>query len=677
MVEEDVNSPNLSESETNINFSQSEVSSEKDQKKGKLCLSMIVKNESKIIERLIASVLPIIDSYCICDTGSTDNTIDIIQYCMETAGKPGIVLQEPFKNFGYNRTYALLAAEEWGEYALLLDADMVLNIGADFRKETLVANGYNVKQKTRTLDYYNLRLAKTGVGTKCVGPTHEYYDVPGGSVPRLDSLWITDIGDGGAKSDKFERDVRLLTEGLKEEPGNARYHFYLANSYRDLGKHREAIEWYKKRIALGGWREEVFYAKYEIGNCYDTLKEYENAIYWWLEAYNHHPGRAESLYEIVKHYRIKGKYTLAQRFLDIAKTIHYPSNDMLFIKKGVYEYELDFEQSILAFYTGFPLNYMRYLDLLGKGIHTQALLQNYQFYAKKLIQIGGSDIDFTDSQIIPVRGLEEPLRSSSPSILPDGNGYIMNVRYVNYTINKDGGYDFKHSDGKIITLNRVYTLDKEFRIQESHMFDAIENESLRYMGIEDVRLFRHQGDIRFLGTVEHITGLITVGKGVYDRSLRFLRSTALDSPNSRRCEKNWCYTHMSTGQLRVVYEWSPLTLYTEDMELVSKDTGVPPFFQHVRGSSHGFLLGEDIWFLCHVVDCYSRPRHYYHLFIILDANTLTYKRHSSMFKFHGNPIEYALGLIVEKERILISYSRMDATSAVHSIPREIVEKELF
>ena len=43
-----------------------------------LCLNMIVKNESKIIERLLTSVLSIIDTFCICDTGSTDNTIDII-----------------------------------------------------------------------------------------------------------------------------------------------------------------------------------------------------------------------------------------------------------------------------------------------------------------------------------------------------------------------------------------------------------------------------------------------------------------------------------------------------------------------------------------------------------------------------------------------------------------------
>jgi glycosyltransferase involved in cell wall biosynthesis len=44
-----------------------------------LCLNMIVKNESRIITRLLESVYKWIDCYCICDTGSTDDTIEIIE----------------------------------------------------------------------------------------------------------------------------------------------------------------------------------------------------------------------------------------------------------------------------------------------------------------------------------------------------------------------------------------------------------------------------------------------------------------------------------------------------------------------------------------------------------------------------------------------------------------------
>ena len=46
----------------------------------KICLNMIVKNESKVILRLFNSVYKFIDSYCICDTGSTDDTVSIITH---------------------------------------------------------------------------------------------------------------------------------------------------------------------------------------------------------------------------------------------------------------------------------------------------------------------------------------------------------------------------------------------------------------------------------------------------------------------------------------------------------------------------------------------------------------------------------------------------------------------
>jgi glycosyltransferase involved in cell wall biosynthesis len=205
--------------------------------KGKLCLNMIVKNESRIIERLLSSVLSIVDTYCICDTGSTDNTPEIIREFMKKHNKPGEVIIEPFNNFGYNRSFALDKAEPWGEYALLLDADMKLVIKPEFSKAELKDDGYLLIQGNPDMKYYNTRIVKTGIGVKCVSPTHEYYDFPKDSVQvKLLSLYIDDIGDGGCKADKFERDIRLLKEGLEEEPNNGRYHFYIGNSYKNIGK---------------------------------------------------------------------------------------------------------------------------------------------------------------------------------------------------------------------------------------------------------------------------------------------------------------------------------------------------------------------------------------------------------------------------------------------------------
>ena len=125
-----------------------------------ICLNMIVKNESSIITRLLDSVISIIDYVCVCDTGSTDNTVEIIETWMKTNNKPGIVVKEPFKNFGYNRTFSIRAAQKYLKeyhntehtvYLLFLDADMKLVIGPSFSKNLLKESNYSVAQKSPEL----------------------------------------------------------------------------------------------------------------------------------------------------------------------------------------------------------------------------------------------------------------------------------------------------------------------------------------------------------------------------------------------------------------------------------------------------------------------------------------------------------------------------------------------
>ncbi len=219
-----------------------------------LCLNMIVKNESKIITRLFDSVLPIIDCYCICDTGSTDNTIQIIIDYFASKGVSGKVVSEPFKNFCHNRNYALKACEGMSDYVLLMDADMVLEIKEFEKKMLLSATSFSLIQGGDSLQYQNLRIVKNDGLYEYCGVTHEYINTPSNSKTLLlekNVLFIRDYGDGGAKHDKFERDIRLLLDGIKEEPNNQRYYFYLANSYHDSGRFGEAINVYKKRIELG------------------------------------------------------------------------------------------------------------------------------------------------------------------------------------------------------------------------------------------------------------------------------------------------------------------------------------------------------------------------------------------------------------------------------------------
>ena len=118
-----------------------------------LCLNMIVKNESRIITRLFDSVISIIDSYCICDTGSTDNTIQLIEDYFREKEKPGKIVQEPFKNFCHNRNFALQSCIGLSDYVLLLDADMTLEIN-NFDKRLLnLAESFYILQGNESFYY--------------------------------------------------------------------------------------------------------------------------------------------------------------------------------------------------------------------------------------------------------------------------------------------------------------------------------------------------------------------------------------------------------------------------------------------------------------------------------------------------------------------------------------------
>jgi len=147
---------------------------------------------------------------------------------------------------------------------------------------------------------------------------------------------------------------------------------------------------------------------------------------------------------------------------------------------------------------------------------------------------------------------------------------------------------------------------------------------------------------------------------------------------NKDCEKNWVFY----GDYNIVYQWYPLTLG----KIVKKDTSLmfeedkqiqmPPFFQQVRGSSNGYTFCDEIWFICHVVE-YSQPREYYHFFAVFNKETMEIKRWSNLFKYEGEKIEYSLGLIVESERIIVSYSKWDSTPCIGVYDKKKVDEGMF
>jgi len=214
-----------------------------------------------------------------------------------------------------------------------------------------------------------------------VGVTHEYITCDGPKrFSNLDSFTFDHKCDGGNRDDKFERDIRLLEKGLKENPKNVRYMFYLAQSNKDLSRYDEAIKWYQKRAEAGGWVEEVYYSYYQIGMCKlrrgDSFDDFKDDL---LKAYNYHPKRLEALHYLINFCRHSKRFDLGYKYGMKAINNTYPTNDLLFIDKNVHEWGFWDELAICAHFAGHHKKAIEiYKKLFDENKITDAQMPRFQ-----------------------------------------------------------------------------------------------------------------------------------------------------------------------------------------------------------------------------------------------------------------------------------------------------------
>src|SRR5204862_6115097 len=101
---------------------------------------------------------------------------------------------------------------------------------------------------------------------------------------------------------------------LAQGPGNVRAMFYLAQSYRSLGDWPRALVWYRRRIAAGGWAEEIWYSHYAIGLMYLSTGETAAAARALHAAIRLDPGRAEPYFCLAQHFRSRHRHLMAARY---------------------------------------------------------------------------------------------------------------------------------------------------------------------------------------------------------------------------------------------------------------------------------------------------------------------------------------------------------------------------
>ena len=328
-------------------------------------LSMIVKDEAHVILKCLESVRPLVDYVLVVDTGSTDGTQQIVRDYLSHEKLAGIVVEEPWQNFAYNRTFALQALRKTPkvDYVLIIDADDQLELDDGFDPITFKAEInnalYDVEILYGNITYFRPHLFRNNLPFLFKGVVHEYLKTPPGNLSRAQATGFRiKIGGGGARSRntrKFEDDAALLERTLATENDPfliSRYTFYLAQSYRDCGKHQKALENYLERAELGYWTEEIYISLFEAGNMMREVgRPFDEVIATYLRASALGPTRAEALHAASRycrdHSRFADGYEYARRGIDLEQPV-----GALFAQPWVYDYGLLDEYSVNAYWAG-------------------------------------------------------------------------------------------------------------------------------------------------------------------------------------------------------------------------------------------------------------------------------------------------------------------------------------
>ncbi len=255
----------------------------------KLSLCMICKNEEKKIARCISSVKEKVDEIVVIDTGSTDQTIDIVKMLGAK------VFEIPWEDdFSKAKNYAISKSQ--GDWIIFLDADEYLmpshlkylrnyvleaeNGGND----SIFVEIVNLEEEKVLSTFKTLRIFKNHCNIRFKGRIHESLTKKDG---KLNALNFTEplsvLHDGYSKEamkekNKIDRNLEMLLKEYEINPNSSDLCHYLMDTYYAKGDLEQTWLFGKKVLAydngnLFGIKQITYRRLLDIG--YKLKKEHE------------------------------------------------------------------------------------------------------------------------------------------------------------------------------------------------------------------------------------------------------------------------------------------------------------------------------------------------------------------------------------------------------------------
>ena len=287
------------------------------------------------------------------------------------------------------------------------------------------------------------------------------------------------------------------------------------------------------------------------------------------------------------------------------------------------------------------------------------VLKNQSYYMQKLPFKTIHNVDYV---------LPEKYIGSSSSIIRNGDGYIFNLRSVNYTINGKGGYDIRDPENIVRSRNFMLKMDGNFNVisdVELKDVSGIQLYPKNIRGLEDIRLINdHELFCVYLEANDARTPQMCYC--TYEEDGRVTRIIPLSVTEKIQCEKNWL-PFEDNGELYFIYRMHPLLIYklnktTGDI-VVHKGTELSEAnIADFRGSANPIPYNGG-W-LCTIHQVYhDDPRNYFHRFVWFNTD-FTEMKYSKVFYFESVNIEYNVSICHSNNGLILAYSIRDNASKI-------------
>ena len=350
----------------------------------KLALNFICKDESHVIERMLNSSSGILDLIVAVDTGSTDNTIELINKYGADNNIPTYVFERPFDTFDKSRNFAMDKLRDvvkeigWNAndvFGFWYDCDEQLIVDPKFNKNQFNKDLFMINTRISQMKYTRNTFFRVSKPFRWYGVCHEYIICDDQNITSgLAENISVDVSMDGASwqgdiSQKYLSHAHKLEAYIAADRTDPRQIFYTAQSYHDSAsmkdnkeeneeRLRRSMKYYKERVSRqDGYPEEIFYAQFRVGTIMRALDEPWNLTHQeLLKAYAIDPLRAESIKVIIDYYLQMGEWHMAYMYTKFAKMNFHGKNPyptrLLFIDEATYIWRIAEAHSAACYYTG-------------------------------------------------------------------------------------------------------------------------------------------------------------------------------------------------------------------------------------------------------------------------------------------------------------------------------------